>query len=139
MRSAGLPFLPDIFHRSALEAHKRHQTPQVYVHFLIFEQFLQRPCGDQPVIRVVVHHLGTKPGENLIVALCGEALEGRVFTPILPHTVHNVAPGVILLQHAVDGVEIVLPVAVDGDGDVTPVGSLGESRQQGVLMTTVAA
>ena len=77
----------------------------------------------------------------MIKALGGEPLEEGVGVPAAAHTVHHLGTVQILFHHLVHGVDVVLTVAVDGDGDVAAVAvqRLHQPRQHGVLVAAVAA
>ena len=89
---------------------------------------------------MIVDHLGPHGVEQLVKALGGEALEKGVGVPLVAHAVHHLAVVVAVgIHHGVHGVDVILAVAVDGDGDVAFVPRLHQPGQNGVLMAPVAA
>ena len=88
---------------------------------------------------MVVHHLRAHHVQQAVEALGGGALEEGVRLPAGAHAVDNFAPVQIGVHHIVHGVDVVLPVAVDADGDVALVHGLHQPGQHGVLMAPVAA
>ena len=77
--------------------------------------------------------------EDFIEALRGEALKKRVCLALAAHAVHDVAAVAVGVHHGVHRVDVVLPVAVDGDRDVAAAFGLHQARQHGVLVAAVAA
>ena len=88
---------------------------------------------------MVEYDLGPHGVQQLIEAFGGKALEKGVGVPFAAHTVHNIAAVTVGVHHAVHGVDIVLTVTVDGDGDVAAALGLHQPGQHGVLVAAVAA
>ena len=130
---------PGIAHRRAPEAHQRHKAAQIEIHFPEVGKLLQDPRAHQAVVGMVVHDLRPHCREQLIEALGSETLEEAVRLPARAHAVDDVIALQILLHHLIHGVDVVLPVTVDGDGDVAAVLCLHEAGQHGILVAAVAA
>ena len=77
----------------------------------------------------------------MVEALGGEPLEEGVGVPAAAHAIDHLGPGEILPDHLVHGIDVVLTVAVDGDGNVAAaaVERLHQPGQHGVLVAAVAA
>ena len=131
--------MPLIGHHRALEAHQRHHAPQVEVDFLELGELLQGAGAHQPVVGVVVHHLGPHGVEQLVEPFGGEPLEKGVAGAAAAHAVHDLAAVPVGVHHRVHRVDVVLTVAVDGNGDVTLVFGFHQTCQHGVLVAPVAA
>ena len=87
---------------------------------------------------MVEHHLRAHPVHDLVKALGGEALEEGVGVALGTHAIHDLAALPVLLHHLVHGVDVVLAVAVDADGDVAFVLHGHQAAQKGVLVPPVA-
>ena len=87
---------------------------------------------------MVEHDVRAQRVHQVVEALGGEPLEEGVGVAAAAHAVDHLGPVQILLDHLVHGVDVVLPVAVDGDGDVAVAG-LNQSGQHGVLVAAVPA
>ena len=74
----------------------------------------------------------------MVEALGGEPLEEGVGVPAAAHAVDYLGAVQILFDHLVHGVDVVLAVAVDGNGHVGQVLGGHQARQQSVLMAAVA-
>ena len=135
----GDPLVPLIGHHRALEAHQRHHAPQVEVDFPELGELLQGAGAHQPVVGVVVHHLGPHGVEQLVEPFGGEPLEKGVAGAAAAHAVDDLAAVPVGVHHPVHGVDVVLAVAVDGDGDVAAVLGFHQPGQHGVLVAPVAA
>ena len=88
---------------------------------------------------MVEYDLGPQGIQQLIEAFGGKALEKGVGVPLAAHTVHNITAVTVGVHHAVHGVDVVLTVTVDGDGDVAAALGLHQPGQHGVLVAAVAA
>ena len=77
----------------------------------------------------------------MVEALGGEPLEEGVGVPAAAHAVDYLGAVQILFDHLIHGVDVVLTVAVDGDGDVAAaaVERLHQPGQHGVLVAAVPA
>ena len=76
----------------------------------------------------------------MIKALGGEPLKEGIGVPAAAHAVDHLGTVQIFLHHLVHGVDVILTIAVNGDGDVAVVGAgLHQARQHGVLMAPVPA
>ncbi len=77
----------------------------------------------------------------MIEPLGGEPLEEGVGIPAAAHTVDHLGTVQIFLHHFVHGVDVILSVAVDGNGDIAAaaVQRLHQTGQHGVLVTPVPA
>ena len=123
------------------KAHQRHHAPQKDVDLFVIRKAFQHTGADQAVVCVVEHDICAQGVHHMIKALGGEPLEEGVSVPAAAHTVHHLGTVQILFHHLVHGVDIVLTVAVDGDGDIAAVAvqRLHQPRQHGVLVAAVAA
>ena len=122
-----------------LEADEGHHAAQVEVDLLEVGKLLEHAGADEAVVGVVEDDLGPHGGEELVEALGGEALEEGVGLPAGAHAVDHLAAVEIGVDHLVHSVDVVLTVAVDGDGDVTLVARLHEPGEHRVLVAAVAA
>ena len=88
---------------------------------------------------MIVDHLCAHFVQQLIEALGGEAFEKRIGIPVGTNAVDHLIALSIGRHHFVHGVDVVLTVAVDGDGNVAAVLCLHESGQYGVLVSAIPA
>ena len=89
---------------------------------------------------MVVNNLGPHGVQQLVETFCRKALEEGIRIALGTHAVHNFAAIVhIGIYHGVHGVDIVLTVAVNGDGDIALVLGFHQTGQHCVLVTAVAA
>ena len=139
MALAGETLRPGVGHAGALEAHQGDHAPEEQVHFLEVGKLLQHPGADEPVVGMVIHHLGPHHGQELIEALGGGPLEEGIRLPAGTDAVDQLTAVMVGIHHGVHGVDVILPVAVDGDGDVALVLGLHQSGQDSVLVAPVAA
>ena len=77
----------------------------------------------------------------MVEALGGEPLEEGVGVAAAAHAVYHLGTVQILLHHLIHGVDVILPVAVDGNGDIAAaaVQRLHQACQYGILVAAVAA
>ena len=122
-----------------LEPDQRNHPAQIQVYFTEFRQFLQGTAGNQAIIRVIKHNLRAHCAEQLVEAFRREALEERVGITLGAHAVDDFAAVKVRIHHRVHGVDIVLPVAVDADGDVAAVFRLHQPCPDRPLVPSVAA
>ena len=132
-------FVPFIVHAGAFEAHQREQAPEEDIDLLITGKRLQNLRAGQTVVGVVVDHLCAHPVHKAIEALGCRALEPGITVPVGAHTVHHLAAVQIGLEHLIHGIDVILPVAVNGDGDITAILCLHQPRQHRVLVSPVPA
>ena len=136
----GQPLVPLVEHLLALKAHQRHHAAQEDVDLLVVGKAVQHPGADEPVVGVVEHDIRAKGIHQVVEALGGEPLEEGVGVPAAAHAVDHLGTVQIFLHHLVHGVDVILTITVDGDGDVAVVGAgLHQARQHGVLMAPVPA
>ena len=122
------------------KAHQRHHAAQEDVDLFIVRKALQHAGADEPVVGVVEDDVGPQSVHQVVEPLGGEPLEEGVGVAAAAHTVDHLGTVQILLHHLVHGVDVVLPIAVDGDGDVAVVGfRLHQPGQHGVLVAAVPA
>ena len=89
---------------------------------------------------MVEHDIRAKGIHQVVEALGSEPLEEGVGIPAAAHAVDHLGTVQIFLHHLVHGVDVILTIAVNGDGDVAVVGAgLHQARQHGVLMAPVPA
>ena len=88
---------------------------------------------------MVINHFRTHPVQEFVVALRSVALEECICIPAGTHTVNDVAPVEISVYHLIHGVQIILPVTVNTDGDVAAVFRFHEPGQYRVLVAPVPA
>ena len=88
---------------------------------------------------MVIDHLGPHHGQELVKALGGGPLEEGVRLPAGADAVDHLTAVMVGIHHGVHGVDVVLAVTVDGDGDVALILGLHQPGQHGVLMAPVAA
>ena len=138
MALAGQPLVALVIDAGALEAHQGHHAPQEDVHFFVVGQLVQHPAAEEPVVGVVKDDVRSHPVHEMVEALGGEPLEEGVGIPLGAHPVHHLAALMVGFDHLIHGVDVVLPVAVDADGDVAPAAGLHQATQQGVLVAPVA-
>ena len=122
-------------------AHQRHHAPQENVHLAVVGEAFQHPGADEPVVGVVEYDVCAQRVHHMVEALGGEPLEEGVGVPAAAHAVDYLGAVQILFDHLVHGVDVVLTVAVDGDGDVAAaaVERLHQPGQHGVLVAAVPA
>lgn len=130
--------VPLVVDRRAGKAYERDHAAKGEVDLAELSEFLEYARGDEAVVGVVEHRLDAHPVEQLVKALCGEALEERIGVALAARAIHDRVSCLVLLHHVVDGVYIVLAVAVYGDGYVAKVLGLHEAREHGVLVATIA-
>ena len=70
---------------------------------------------------------------------CGMMAVSYTHLDVYKRQVHNITAVAVGVHHAVHCVDIVLPIAVDGNGDVATALGLHQARQYGVLVAAVAA
>ena len=88
---------------------------------------------------MVIDHLRAHGLQEFIKALRRGPLEKRVRLPAGAHAVDDLAAVPVLIHHPVHGVDVILPVAVDGDRDVAAVPGLHQPRENGALVSAVPA
>ena len=131
MALARQPLVPLVGDDVAGKAHQRYHAAQEDVDLPVVRKAFQHPGADEPVVCVVEDDVGPQRVHQVVEALGGEPLEEGVGVPAAAHAVHHLRAVQILLHHLVHGVDVVLPVAVDGDGDVAAAGTpllIGEAR-----------
>ena len=115
-----------------LKANQWYHAAEEQIHFLKVCKFLQHSGAHQAIVCMVENHLGPHGIQQLVEALCREALEERVGIPFAADTVNHLAAVQIGIHHGIHCIDIVLSVAVDGNGDITAVLGLHQSRQNGI-------
>ncbi len=123
------------------KAHQRHHAAQEDVDLFVVGKALQHPGADEPVVGVVEHDVRAQGVHHVVEALGGEPLEEGVGVPAAAHAVDHLGTVQILFDHLVHGVDVVLTIAVDGNGNVAgaAVQRLHQPGQHGVLVAAVAA
>ena len=139
MALAGETLRPGVGHAGALEAHQGDHAPEEQIHFPEVGKLLQHPGADEPVVGMVIDHLGPHHGQELVEALGSGPFEEGVRLPTGADAVDHLAAVMVGIHHGVHGVDVILPVTVDGDGDVALVLGLHQSGQDSVLVAPVAA
>ena len=139
MGFAGHSFRPGIVNAGTGKAYQRNHTPKEQIDLAETGELPQYPAGDQAVIRMVKHNLHAHGVQEPVEAFGGEAFEKSIGLSGGTHTVDNLVACVVLTHHLVHGVDVILSVAVDGNGDVTAVKRFHQSGQHSVLVTAVAA
>lgn len=127
-----------VVYAGAAVAHQRHKAAQEQVHFPELGQALQRAFAQQTVIGVIEHHIRSQRLHHFVKALGGGSFEPGVRLALGAHAVHHVHARQVFVDHRVHGVDVVLAVAVDGNGHVGQVLGGHQARQQSVLMAAVA-
>ena len=127
-----------VVYAGAAVAHQRHKATQEQVHFPELGQALQRAFAQQTVIGVIEHHIRSQRLHHFVKALGGGSFEPGVRLALGAHAVHHVHARQVFVDHRVHGVDVVLAVAVDGNGHVGQVLGGHQARQQSVLMAAVA-
>ena len=130
---------PRVCDRGASEADQRYKAAQEQVYLVDVGKLFQHTGAHKAIVGMVVHDLGPHGRQQLIKALCGKALEEGIGLPARADPVYHLIALQIPLDHLVHGVQVVLAVTVDRDGDVAAVLGLHESGQNGVLVAAVAA
>ena len=97
-------------------AHQRHDPPKEKVD-LLNSPDPPGPGGAGGSQRGCIPP-GPQGAHHPVKALCGEAFEKGIRSGGNPDAVHHVAPLGVFVQHAVDGVNVVLEVGVHGYGGV---------------------
>ena len=64
---------------------------------------------------MVVHRLRAQSGDQLVESLCSKSFERRIGCSSPAHTVDNLRPGEILLNHFLNRVDVVLQISVNAD------------------------
>ena len=136
---SGNAFMPVIGNTGTLEPDQRHHAAQIQIDFFESGKFMQRTGAHQTIISVIIYDLSAHGIEQLIEALCRNALEEGVCITGCAHAVDNLTAVEIGIHHAVHGIDIVLPVTVNGNGDITAVHAFHKPGQHGVLVTAVSA
>ena len=137
---AGQTLVPLVGHGIAGKAHQRHHPPQEDVHLAVVGKAVQHPAADEAVVGVVEHDVRPQQVHQVVKPLGGKALEKGVGVPAAAHPVDHLGPGQVFADHLVHGVDVVLAVAVDGDGHVRAVvPGLHQPGQHGGLVAPVAA
>ena len=123
------------------KAHQRHHAAQEDVDLFIVRKALQHTGADEPVVGVVEDDVGPQGVHQVIESLGSKALEKCVCVPAAPHAVYHLGTLQILAHHFIHGVDVVLAVAVDGDGDIAAAAVQGfhQTGQHGVLVAAVPA
>ena len=90
---------------------------------------------------MVEHDVRTQSVHHVIKALGGEPLEEGVRIAAATHTVDYLGTVQILFYHLVHGVDVILTITVDGNGNIAgaAVQRLHQTGQHGVLVAAVAA
>ena len=133
------PLRAFIIDTGAFEAHQWEHAPQEQVHFLKRGEFLQNLAGYQPIIGMVIHRFHAHRIQQLVVALGGKPFEEGIGIPFTSDTVDNLAAVQIGIHHGVHGADVILSVAVNGNGDIAFILGLHEPCQHCVLVAPVAA
>ena len=141
MAVTGQPLMPLVGDYLAGKTHQRHHAPQEDVDFPVVGKAFQNPGADEPVVGVVEDDVGPQGVHQVIESLGGKALEKCVCVPAAPHAVYHLGTLQILAHHFIHGVDVVLAVAVDGDGDIAAAAVQGfhQTGQHGVLVAAVPA
>ena len=123
----------------ALEAHQGEHAPEEDVDFPKIRELLQGPAGHQTIVGVVKNRVRPHPFHELVEAFGGEALEEGVGFPLAADAVDDLRPGQVFVNHCIHGIYVVLPVAVDGNGDIAFAPGFHQACQQRVLVAPVPA
>ena len=126
-------------HAGRLEADQRHHAAQEQVDLPEPGKLLQHAGAHQAVVRMVKDDLRAHGVEDFIEALRGKAFKKRVCLALAAHAVYDVAAVAVGVHHGVHRVDVVLPVAVDGNRNVAAAFRLHQARQHGILVAAVAA
>ena len=87
---------------------------------------------------MIEHHIRPQRLHHFVKTLGGGSFEPGVRLALGAHAVHHVHARQVFVDHRVHGVDVVLAVAVDGNGHVGQVLGGHQARQQSVLMAAVA-
>ena len=133
------PLIPAVAYTGAVEPDKRKCPPKEKVDFLIARKLLKDTGGNQAVIRMIVYNLRTHHVDQFVETLCGMSLEKTVRIPVAANSVNHLCTVLESLYHLIDGIDIILPVTVHGDCNVTVILHFHKSREKRVLVSTVPA
>ena len=87
---------------------------------------------------MVVHRFGAHAGKQLVERLSAAALERGIGLAARTDAVDHLGACAVGLDHLVHGVDVILAVAVDADGDIALPAHFHQARQQRVLVAAVA-
>ena len=126
-------------HGGTREAHQRDHTPQVEIHFTEIGKFLQYPCTHQAIIRMVIYHFRSHGRQYFIKTLRRKTFKKAVRFPAGTHPVDDIIAVEIGIDHLIHGVDVILPVTINGNGDIATVFRLHQASEYRILMPPVAA
>ena len=141
MALTGKAFVALVGNDLALEAHQRHHAAQEDVDLFVIGKALQHTGADEAVVCMVEHDIRAQSVHHMVEAFGSEPFEEAIGIAAAAHAVDHLCTVQILFYHLVHGVDVVLTVAVDGDGDIAgaAVQCLHQTGQHGVLMAAVTA
>ena len=90
----------------------------------------------QTLNRVLIH-VNPQQLHNLVKAVCRTALEGIVCISCAAHTVHNVTALVAAVNHAVNGIDVILQVCIHGNDGIAFLANGHHACKQCILMSLV--
>ena len=88
---------------------------------------------------MIVDNIGTEHAHQAVKRLRRGTLPEGIGLPVIAHTVHNVRAVQICRNHAIDRIDIILPVTVHADRNIAFLRRRLQSCQKRILMTAVAA
>ena len=139
MRLSCQSFVALIINLGARKTNQGNHAPKEQVHFLKIGEFLQHPGGNQPVIGMIINYFNPHFIQQFIETLCGKPFEKGICRSFTPHPINNLITCQILVHHLVHRIDIILPITIDGNGDITEILGFHQSCQHRILMSAISA
>ena len=133
------PLMSFIIDGSTLKAHQRKHSPQEQIHFMVILKCTQSPGGDQTVVGMVVDNFRPHLVHHFVKAFRRHPFEPGIGISAGADAVDDLAAVKILPDHLVHGIDVILPVTIDGDRNIAVLLGLHETGQNGVLVSAVSA
>ena len=105
---------------------------------LKFRQPLHRSFTHEAKIRMVIDRLHTHPSEQLVEALRRTLFKEGVLLSVVADAIDNVCAVAVLIDHRVDGLNIILQIRVHRDRHIRVVRYGQQTAQQRILVSPVS-